>query len=297
MTVSLETLIDRSVNNMGKGIHPVVKESAVEVIRRAYKEGIYVQFSSGYRSNEEQQRLYNQGRTTPGNVVTNARPGESLHNYGLAIDYFLVSADGKQSLWSVNNNWRRVAAIGKSLGFEWGGDWRGFVDYPHLQMTGGLSLSQLQAGKKPNLISKVDPSNTKPITPNTPAFEGLVEYMKSKGMYTSFANREKLAKEYGIKNYTGTASQNIELLNALKKGPIKKEELSMGEVDRLQKQIDELTKKLSEKKDKESISNTPDPAHAGAWEWAKVKGLLNGERPHETVTREQLATILKRFSK
>lgn len=36
MTVSLQTLIDRSVKNMGSGIHPVVKETALEVIRRVY---------------------------------------------------------------------------------------------------------------------------------------------------------------------------------------------------------------------------------------------------------------------
>ncbi|MBM7678367.1 M15 family metallopeptidase [Gracilibacillus alcaliphilus] len=147
-------------------VHAVVKDTAIEVIKRAYKEGIRVQISSGYRSNAEQQKLFNQGRTTPGNIVTNARPGQSMHNYGLAVDYFLVSKNGKTALWDVNKNWRRVATIAKSLGFEWGGDWSGFKDYPHLQMTGGLSLSQLQAGKKPNLKSKVGGSKPAPSKPS-----------------------------------------------------------------------------------------------------------------------------------
>src|SRR5690606_33820569 len=110
-----------------------------------------VQISSGYRSNAEQQKLYNQGRTTPGNIVTNARPGQSVHNYGLAIDFFLVSDDGNRALWTVNNKWKRVAAIGKSMGFQWGGDWKSFPDYPHLDMQKGLSLSQLAAGKRPTI--------------------------------------------------------------------------------------------------------------------------------------------------
>ncbi|GAA0449393.1 MAG: M15 family metallopeptidase [Bacillota bacterium] len=67
---------------------------------------------------------------------------------------FIVSDDGQKAIWTVNAKWKRVAAIGKSLGFEWGGDWSSFKDYPHLQMTGGLTLSQLQAGKRPNLQVK-----------------------------------------------------------------------------------------------------------------------------------------------
>ncbi len=166
--VALQTLIDRSNKNMG-AVHAVVKETTLEVIKRAYKEGINVQISAGYRSNAEQQRLFNQGRTTPGNIVTNAKPGQSLHNYGLAVDYFLTNESGTTAVWTVNANWRRVATIAKSLGFEWGGDWSGFVDYPHLQMTGGLSLAQLQAGQRPNLKSKVGNSTPAPSNPSKPA--------------------------------------------------------------------------------------------------------------------------------
>lgn len=151
--IGLQTLIDRSVRNMGAGIHSVVKESAIEMIKQAYKEGIYVQITSGYRSFAEQNKLYAQGRTAPGKIVTNAKGGQSNHNYGLAIDYVLLSADGKKALWTVNEKWRRVAQIGKSLGFSWGGDWKSFKDYPHLEMMGGLTLSQLQAGKRPVLVS------------------------------------------------------------------------------------------------------------------------------------------------
>jgi peptidoglycan L-alanyl-D-glutamate endopeptidase CwlK len=167
LTVKLETLLDRSEKNMGSGIHPVVKESALEMVKRAYQEGIFVQISAGYRSMEEQAKLYGQGRL--GYIydgknysdlskprVTNAKPGQSYHNYGLAVDYFIVSDDGKNAIWTVDAKWRRVAAIGKSLGFAWGGDWSSFKDYPHLDMTGGLTYSQLNAGTKPRLISKVN---------------------------------------------------------------------------------------------------------------------------------------------
>lgn len=134
MTVSLNTLISRSKRNMAKGTKKKVYDGAIELIKRAYKEGIYVQISEGFRSNARQNELYAQGRTKPGNIVTNARAGQSNHNYGIAVDFFLVSSDGKTANWTVNKDWRRVAQIGKSLGFQWGGDWTSFKDYPHLEM-------------------------------------------------------------------------------------------------------------------------------------------------------------------
>lgn len=148
--VSVFTLIERSVRNMG-AVNSKVKDLAVELIKRSYHEGIFVQITSGYRSNAEQTRLYNQGRTTSGNIVTNAKAGQSIHNYGLAIDFVLVSEDGTKAIWNVTDQWRRVAAIGKSMGFQWGGDWSSFRDYPHLDMQRGMSLSQLASGKRPTV--------------------------------------------------------------------------------------------------------------------------------------------------
>ncbi len=225
--VALQTLIDRSTKNMGGGINPVVKETAIEVIKRAYKEGINVQISAGYRSNAEQQRLFNQGRTTPGNIVTNAKPGQSLHNYGLAVDYFLTNETGTTALWTVNKEWRRVAAIAKSLGFEWGGDWTGFVDYPHLQMAGGLTLAQLQAGKRPNLVLGNKPSTSKPAPKptkqkwNTKNGKWTGQVLEKgdcgpavKDLQTKLANNnppfypEKGAKNNGIDSYYGAKTED-----------------------------------------------------------------------------------------
>lgn len=167
MTVALQTLLDRSIANMKDGIHPIVKESTLEIIKRAYKEKIYVLITSGFRGMEEQAALYGQGRQSYvyngkdyGNpnkpVVTQAKPGSSNHNYGLAVDFVLVSEDGNTAIWEVNDKWRRVAAIGKELGFKWGGDWTSFKDNPHLEMMGGLTLSDLRNGKRPHLVSKVN---------------------------------------------------------------------------------------------------------------------------------------------
>ena len=158
MTVLVKTLINRSVNRIG-AVHPSLKEYTIELIKRCYNEGIYMQISSGFRSNEDQAYIYGQGRPnyiwngkvygSEGSIVSNAPPGTSIHNYGLSIDYFLVSDDGNQSLWTVDDKWKRVAAIAKLMGFEWGGDWKSFKDYPHLQYNKGLTIAQLKAGHRP----------------------------------------------------------------------------------------------------------------------------------------------------
>ena len=141
---------------MADGTKQKVVDKALEMVKKAYNEGIYVQITEGYRSNQRQTELYNQGRTKPGEIVTNAKAGQSNHNYGIAIDFVLVSKDGQRTLWNVNSDWRRVAEIGKSLGFEWGGDWSSFKDYPHLQMTELKGNQTSKGGRKMSL--KVDGS-------------------------------------------------------------------------------------------------------------------------------------------
>ncbi|MBP3040336.1 M15 family metallopeptidase [Bacillaceae bacterium Marseille-Q3522] len=123
------------------GLHPVVAENRDKLVERANAIGISIVITDDFRSFEEQDKLYAQGRTTEGNIVTNAEAGESLHNYGLAIDFALQLASG-EVIWDMeydgNHNgksdWLEVVDIAKELGFEWGGDWSGFKDYPHLQM-------------------------------------------------------------------------------------------------------------------------------------------------------------------
>ena len=102
-----------------------------------------VRITEGYRSMERQQELYNQGRTTPGNIVTNAKAGESFHNYGVAVDFVFR----KEGYNASEELWQTLGAIGKSQGFEWGGDWAKFVDKPHFSMTLGYSLEDFKLGK------------------------------------------------------------------------------------------------------------------------------------------------------
>ena len=55
----------------------------------------------------------------------------------------VVEIKNGKALWT-NPNWSKIAALGKSIGFEWGGDWKSFKDKPHFQYTFGKTLAQLR---------------------------------------------------------------------------------------------------------------------------------------------------------
>lgn len=50
------------------------------------------------------------------------------------------------------------------------------------------------------------------------AVGSIVDYLNSRGQNSSYNNRKKLAEQYGINNYSGTASQNTNLLKAMQGG-------------------------------------------------------------------------------
>jgi len=126
---------------------PPVKERVEKFLNAAKDAGIDLLITSTYRDNASQNVLYAQGRTTPGKKVTNAKAGQSWHNYRCAVDVVPVVA-GKPR-WDVKDEvWQQVGALGKAAGLEWAGDWKKFKEYPHFQYTGGLTLAQLQSGAK-----------------------------------------------------------------------------------------------------------------------------------------------------
>ena len=125
---------------------PPAKQRAEAFIAAAEAKGIDLLVTSTYRDNESQDALYAQGRTTPGNVVTRAKAGQSWHNYRCALD--VVPLVNGKAIWDDQAMWKQVGEIGKSCGLEWAGDWVTFKEYPHFQYTGGMTLAQLQAGAK-----------------------------------------------------------------------------------------------------------------------------------------------------
>ena len=100
---------------------------------------------SGNRTYKEQDALYAKGRTKPGKIVTNARGGQSNHNFGIAAD-FGVFCNGQ---YIDETNPKLASKIHKDVakdsldyGIEWGGNWKSFKDEPHFEISTGLSLAE-----------------------------------------------------------------------------------------------------------------------------------------------------------
>ena len=127
-------------------LNPHVAKLCRQFVEKCKAEGIDILITSTYRDAESQNALFAQGRTTPGRRVTNAKAGQSYHNYRCAFD-FVPLKHGKAQ-WQDIALFKHCGEIGKSLGLEWAGDWKRFKEYAHLQWTGGLTLAQLRAGKK-----------------------------------------------------------------------------------------------------------------------------------------------------
>jgi len=128
-------------------LNPIVREKAQLFVSTCALQGIDILIYCTYRSEEEQNVLYAQGRTTPGKIVTNARGGESFHNFHLAFDW--VPVVGGKPQWSDTKLYLKAGIIAESVGLEWAGRWAGSLrETAHCQYTGGLKLAELRAGKK-----------------------------------------------------------------------------------------------------------------------------------------------------
>lgn len=126
---------------------PCVQRKAQVFKDACKKEGIDIIFTSTYRDNESQNALYAQGRSKPGNKVTNAKGGQSFHNYRCAFDFAPV-VNGKID-WTDLDTFKKCGAIAEANGLEWAGRWVRFKEMVHCQYTGGLTIHDLLSGKVP----------------------------------------------------------------------------------------------------------------------------------------------------
>ena len=99
--------------------------------------------------------------------------------------------------------------------------------FPRVISTGNSGNFDLNVLCEEPVKKKVEENTKKPVKKKTvyyPKYKGksksLVDALKSLGINSSKSNRKKVASLNGIKNYSGTASQNTKLLNLLKRGKL-----------------------------------------------------------------------------
>jgi peptidoglycan LD-endopeptidase CwlK len=128
-------------------LHPLLRESAMVILKECYAAKVWVRYTFTLRTIAEQNAIYAQGRNgNPGKIVTKAKGGLSWHNYGMAIDIALLvdkNNDGKSEAVSWDqtldmdgdkiSDFNEVARIFKAHGWEWGKEVVGPWDAGHFQ--------------------------------------------------------------------------------------------------------------------------------------------------------------------
>ena len=125
---------------------PEVKAKCLKLKVVCAQVGIDLLITSTYRDAESQNALYAQGRSKPGNIVTNAKAGESYHNYRIAFD--VVPLKNGKPIWDTSDSvWNHIGNLGEQCGLEWAGRWKGKIrEMAHFQQP-GYNIADLKSGK------------------------------------------------------------------------------------------------------------------------------------------------------
>lgn len=121
-------------------------------IQRCAAEGLPVLVVETVRDLEYQASLYAQGRTKAGKIVTNQKtPSFHWDKVGLAFD---ICKNVKGHEYDDADFFRRCGAIGKEMGFSWGGDWKSLPDKPHFQWDDGgrYTAAMVRKGQLPRMM-------------------------------------------------------------------------------------------------------------------------------------------------
>jgi peptidoglycan LD-endopeptidase CwlK len=134
---------------------PEFSDKLKDFVLEAQYAGHNIDVFSALRTMDEQTALYALGRTVKnpdwvntgkpmGNIVTNAKAGQSWHNWGVAADIAFRDSNGHWT-WNIQDaQYMAVAQIAKQHGLEWGGDFNSIKDLPHFQFTAGISILEAQ---------------------------------------------------------------------------------------------------------------------------------------------------------
>jgi hypothetical protein len=127
-----------------EALHPYFRDKVIALLAKARTAGIELAVVETYRTRAKQTEYKTMGRK-----YTRNGAGASKHQYGLAVDVVPL-VEGKPQ-WHNRALWYKVGVMGERLGLRWGGRWRHPYDPGHFEWTGGLSTTDLQNGKMPEI--------------------------------------------------------------------------------------------------------------------------------------------------
>jgi peptidoglycan LD-endopeptidase CwlK len=146
-----------TLNKIAK-LHPSIRAEVTTIVQKcdlALTGKAKVRITQGLRTFAEQDGLFAKGRSKPGKIVTRAKAGQSIHNFGFAVDICLI-IDNKVASWETSKDWDndRIAdwyecvKIFAKYGWEWGGNWKTSKDLPHFDKKGFNNWRKLSKLKK-----------------------------------------------------------------------------------------------------------------------------------------------------
>jgi peptidoglycan L-alanyl-D-glutamate endopeptidase CwlK len=161
-----------------KQLHPRLQEKIAELKKLCEKEGLALGIAECFRTVKEQDDLYAKGRTKPGSIVTNAKGStySSQHQWGIAFDFF---KNIKGHEYDDASFFARVGALAKSIGLGWGGDWKDFVDRPHIYLPDWGSTTTKLKQQYGTFECFKDSWNPKPQAKPTQKANKVLEWQKA----------------------------------------------------------------------------------------------------------------------
>lgn len=136
-------------------LHPEVRGMAIAALGACAGAGLDVLVTCTARSNLEQADLYAIGRTKPGRIATNARPGQSAHNFRIGVVIASLALDvvpmrNGKPIWGlagdgIDDNpadddkddlelWQKVRAHFEKAGLKSASRWQGKMrEWPHFE--------------------------------------------------------------------------------------------------------------------------------------------------------------------
>lgn len=146
--------MDRYTKERIQKLHPSVRVEVEKIIHECNQSltgKAQIRITQGLRTFKEQDKLYAIGRTIKGKKITNAKAGQSIHNYGFAVDICLI-IDNKIASWDTAKDWdndkiadwHECVKIFAKYGWVWGGNWKTFKDIPHFEKKGFSNWKMLK---------------------------------------------------------------------------------------------------------------------------------------------------------
>lgn len=129
------------MSDLTTGLHPTLILKINKVLAAMKDLGYPMKIVQGLRSTAQQQALFNQGRTTPGKIVTNAdgvkvrsnHQANSIDLLGHAVDVAFIPTSTRPDMFDLKWPWQLYGIMGETLGLVWGGRFK-IVDLDHMEL-------------------------------------------------------------------------------------------------------------------------------------------------------------------